>query len=394
MPPALDPPLEDTLSRAGEGGRLSRDDAVRLLHPSVPLAPLLAAAAALRNRGKGRTITYSRKVFIPLTNLCRDRCGYCTFRRNPDDLDAALLSPDRVLATVAAGARAGCTEALFSLGDAPERAFPEARAGLAALGYERTLDYLRAMCAVVLDRSPLFPHANPGLLADADLQALRPVSASLGLMLESVSRRLLRPGGAHHGTRTKDPAMRLGVLEAAGRLRIPFTTGLLVGIGETAEDRVDSLLAIRRLHDRFGHIQEVILQNFKSKPGIPMARAPEPSLDQMCRLTAVARLLLGGDMNLQAPPNLTADYSRLLDAGINDWGGVSPVTRDFINPEAPWPGLAQLREVTEARGFVLRQRLPVYPEYLRGRREFLADELADRLLSAVGADGLVPEAAA
>ncbi|HTU02306.1 MAG TPA: 7,8-didemethyl-8-hydroxy-5-deazariboflavin synthase CofG, partial [Candidatus Sulfotelmatobacter sp.] len=254
------------------------------------------------------------------------------------------------------------------------------------------LDYLRAMCALVLERSRLFPHANPGLMAEGDLRALRPVTASLGLMLESVSRRLLRPGGPHHGTLTKQPGARLRVLEAAGRLRIPFTTGLLIGIGETARERVDSLLLIRDLHRRFGHIQEVIVQNFRSKPGIPMAQAPEPSLDEMCRVTAVARLLLGPAMNLQAPPNLTTDFGRLLDAGINDWGGVSPVTADFINPEAPWPSLGRLRAATEARGFVLRRRLPVYPEYLLDRPDFLSAELAERLASAVGPDGLVPEA--
>ncbi len=376
---------------AAAGRDLSRDAAVQLLHPSTPLEPLLAAATALRDRGKGRIVTYSRKVFLPLTNLCRDRCGYCTFRRDPGDLDGWIMSPEQVLATVEEGARLGCTEALFSLGDAPEVVFPEARAELQRLGYRRTLEYLCAACALVLARSPLFPHANAGLMSPADLGALRPVNASLGLMLESTSLRLLQPGGPHHGAVTKHPRARLRVLEAAGELRIPFTTGLLIGIGETAEERVDSLLAIRSVHQRYGHIQEVIIQNFRAKPRIPMRDHPEPTLEEMLRTTAVARLILGPAVNLQAPPNLTQDYGRLLDAGINDWGGVSPITRDFINPEAPWPHLEALRAVTSSRGHVLRQRLPVYPEYILEHPAFLPAPLFERIRASVDADGLVPE---
>ncbi len=381
--------LAASLDAAAKGGGLSREAAIRLLQPSAPLEPLLAAASELRDRGKGKTVTYSRKVFLPLTNLCRDRCGYCTFRRDPPAADGWLMRPEQVLAVVGEGARLGCTEALFSLGDAPEIVFPEARALLAKLGYRRTLEYLRAACALVLDRSPLFPHANPGLMGEPDLRALKAVNASLGLMLESASPRLLLPGGPHHGAVTKQPRARLRVMELAGRLKIPFTTGILVGIGETAEERVDSLLAIRALHERYGHIQEVILQNFRAKPGIPMCDHPEPTREDMLRTTAVARLILGPAMNLQAPPNLTQEYGRLLEAGINDWGGVSPLTRDFINPEAPWPHLEELRTVTEARGFVLRQRLPVYPEYILDRPGFLPPGLSERIRAAVDADGLV-----
>jgi len=379
------------LDRAARGRGLSREAAIGWLRPEAPLVPLLAAAAELRDRGRGKTITYSRKVFLPLTNLCRDRCGYCTFRRDPGDPEGWIMAPEQVLAVVGEGARLGCTEALFSLGDAPEAVFPEARALLEKLGYRRTLEYLRAACRLVLDRSPLFPHANPGLMGEPDLRALKAVNASLGLMLESASPRLLLPGGPHHGAVTKHPRARLRVMELAGRLKIPFTTGILIGIGETAEERVDSLLALRALHERHGHIQEVIIQNFRAKPAIPMQHHPEPTLEDMLRTTAVARLILGPTMNLQAPPNLTQEYGRLLEAGINDWGGVSPLTRDFINPEAPWPHLTALRTVTEARGFALRQRLPVYPEYILDRPGFLPPELSERLRSAVGGDGLVPD---
>ena len=383
--------LGPDLEAAAAGRGLSRDAAIRLLESPAPLEPLLAAAAELRDRGKGKTITYSRKVFLPLTNLCRDRCGYCTFRRDPGDPDGWIMRPEQVLSVVEEGARLGCTEALFSLGDAPEAVFPEARTILQELGYRRTLEYLRAACALVLERSPLFPHANAGVMGEPDLRALKPVNASLGLMLESASPRLLEPGGPHHGAVTKHPRVRLRVIELAGQFKIPFTTGLLIGIGETAEERVDALFAIRAMHDRFGHIQEVIIQNFRAKPTIPMRDHPEPTLEEMLRTTAVARLILGPSMNLQAPPNLTQEYGRLLDAGINDWGGVSPLTRDFINPEAPWPRLEDLRRETESRGFVLRQRLPVYPEYILDRHEYLPSELAERIRGAVDGDGLVPE---
>ncbi len=384
-------PLSSALDAAAAGRGLSREVAIRLQEPSAPLPPLLAAAGALRDTGKGKTVTYSRKVFLPLTNLCRDRCGYCTFRRDPGDADGWVMTPEQVLTVVEEGARGGCTEALFSLGDAPEAVFPEARAILQGLGYRRTLEYLCAACALVLERSPLLPHANAGLMGEPDLRALKAVNASLGLMLESASPRLLLPGGPHHGAVTKHPRARLRVMEVAGHLKIPFTTGLLVGIGETAEERVDSLLAIRALHKRHGHIQEVIIQNFRVKLTIPMRDHPEPPLEEMLRTVAVARLILGPSMNLQAPPNLTQDYGRLLDAGINDWGGVSPLTRDFINPEAPWPHLDALRVATQARGFLLRQRLPVYPEYILDRREYLPPDLAERIRARVDSDGLVPE---
>jgi len=328
------------------------------------LPALLAAARAVRDQVKPGVITYSRKVFLPLTNLCRDYCGYCIFRRDPGQPGAHTMTPDEVLRVAHEGERLGCREALFSLGDKPEQMFPEMRATLRRLGYRSTLHYLEAMCELVLRETALIPHANPGLMSSAWLRRLRVVSPSLGLMLESTSRKLLRRGAAHDRAPDKPPELRLKTIAEAGKQAIPFTTGILVGIGETARDRVDSLFAILELHRRYGHIQEVIIQNFRVKPAIPMAEWPEPSRGEMLRTIAVARLILR-DMNIQAPPNLSApDYEELLSAGINDWGGISPLTPDFINPERPWPHLEELQRRTEAAGYQLKQRLPVYPEFL------------------------------
>ena len=362
-----------TLSKAPEvltetsssGAPLSKERACRLLRCSDEQLPaLLAEAVALKQRRKPGVITYSRKVFIPLTNLCRDYCGYCIFRRDPGQPGAHTMSPDEVLAVARAGEKLGCTEALFSLGDKPELIFPEMRERLRRLGYRSTLHYLEAMCELVLRETSLLPHPNPGLMSAEWIARLSAVSPSMGLMLESTGEQLLRTSAAHDNAPDKVPAKRLRTIEEAGKQGVPFTTGLLIGIGETLEDRIDTLLAIRDLHQEYGHIQEVIVQNFRVKPGIPMHDWPEPSQSEMLRTVAVARLLLP-DVNIQAPPNLSAPYfDELLDAGIDDWGGVSPLTPDFINPEKPWPHLEQLRGVTESRGYELRQRLPVYPEFL------------------------------
>jgi 7,8-didemethyl-8-hydroxy-5-deazariboflavin synthase CofG subunit len=328
------------------------------------LPALLAAARGAKEHFKPRVITYSRKVFLPLTNLCRDYCGYCVFRRDPVDPGAHTMTPDEVLEVARAGEKLGCTEALFSLGDKPELLFPEMRENLRHLGYKSTLHYLEAMCELVLRETSLLPHPNPGLLSSGWISRLAAVSPSMGLMLETTNNGLLRPGAAHHNAPDKVPARRLHTIEEAGKLQVPFTTGLLIGIGESPEDRVETILAIRDLHQRYGHIQEVIVQNFRAKPGIPMENWPEPSHGEMLRAVAVARLLLP-NVNIQAPPNLSAPYYEdLLDAGINDWGGISPLTPDYINPEKPWPHLDQLRLRTEAKGFQLLQRLPVYPEFL------------------------------
>jgi 7,8-didemethyl-8-hydroxy-5-deazariboflavin synthase CofG subunit len=357
--------LNSYLAELRSGLPLSRDLACRLIRaPEHELPELLAAAVEAKQRFKPSVITYSRKVFIPLTNLCRDYCGYCTFRRDPDEAGARTMSPDEVLAVARAGEKMGCSEALFSLGDKPEVAFREMREGLRRLGYSSTLQYLEAMCELVLRETSLLPHPNPGLLSTEWITRLAAVSPSMGLMLETTSTSLLAPGAAHDNAPDKVPVKRLGTIAEAGKQNVPFTTGLLLGIGETSEDRVNTLLAIRELHRRYGHIQEVIIQNFRAKPDIPMRDCPEPTRGEMLRAVAVARLLMP-DVNIQAPPNLSAPYyDELLDAGINDWGGISPLTPDFINPEKPWPHVEQLKIRTEAKGYSLRQRLPVYPEFL------------------------------
>ncbi len=353
------------LAEVRPGVAISRKAALHLIHcPDEDLPELLSAARTAKECFKHGVITYSRKVFLPLTNLCRDYCGYCTFRRDPGDPGAHTMTPDEVLKVARAGEKLGCTEALFSLGDKPELLFPEMRETLRRLGYKSTLHYLEAMCELVLRQTSLLPHPNPGLLSAEWIARLAAVSPSMGLMLETTNAALLASGAAHDNAPDKVPATRLRTIEEAGKKNVPFTTGLLIGIGESAEDRVDTLLAIRDLNDRYGHIQEVIVQNFRVKPTIPMAHWPEPSRAEMLRAVAVARLLLP-NVNIQAPPNLSAPYyDDLVDAGINDWGGVSPLTPDFINPEKPWPHLEELRLRTEAKGFALRQRLPVYPEFL------------------------------
>jgi len=371
---------------------ISHAEATRLIEaPAAGLPELVAAAGELRDRGRGRRVTFSKKVFIPLTTLCRDYCGYCTFRRDPGEPGARTLTPEEVVALAQAGGRLGAKEALFSLGDKPEALFPEHRAFLRRHGHRTTLGYLRAMCALTLDATPLLPHVNPGLMPERDLAALREASVSMGLMLETVSERLLAPGMAHHRAPDKVPARRLRTIALAGKLGVPFTTGILIGIGETPRERVDALAAIRDLHERYGHVQEVIVQSFRAKPRIAMRDTPEPSFDELVRTLAVARLLLGPDVNIQAPPNLSPGaYTPLLAAGLNDWGGVSPLTLDHINPEKPWPFIRELRDATHAAGFTLRERLAIYPEYTR-RPEFLAESLRERVRALVDEDGLVKE---
>src|SRR5712675_2188387 len=376
----------ELLAAVRDCGSLNREAAVYLgMEASLP--ELLAVATEVRARGKGTVVSFSKKVFIPLTTLCRDYCGYCTFRKDPGQPGAHFMTPDEVLALAERARDAGCKEALFSLGDQPERIFPEARDFLRQQGFTRTLDYAAAMCELVLERTGLLPHANPGVMDRAALERFKESNASVGLMLETVSSRLMRNGLAHFKAPDKVPALRLRTIEEAGKLSIAFTTGILIGIGETFEERIDSLLAIRTLHEKYGHIQEVIIQNFRAKPEIPMAAHPEPSLEDMLRTIAIARLILGPHMNIQAPPNLSYDdFPRLLDAGINDWGGISPVTKDFINPEAAWPQIAKLREETEARGFTLRERLALYPEYVT-RRDFLEPRVRERMQLLADSEG-------
>jgi 7,8-didemethyl-8-hydroxy-5-deazariboflavin synthase CofG subunit len=379
------------LGKAEQREPLTRDDAYALMHCRGDEAlRLYALASALRDEGHGRRITFSAKAFVPLTTLCRDYCGYCTFRRDPGEPGAHTMEIDEVVALCQAAERLGIKEALFSLGDRPEAAFPEHRAWLSARGHPSTLAYLGEACRAVVEQTALLPHANAGLMGQRDLQMLRDVNASMGLMLESVSQRLLGPGQAHDRAPDKVPARRLRTLEWAGALKIPFTTGILLGIGETLEDRVDALFAIRELHDRHGHIQEVIIQNFRTKPTIRFRDVPEPDFEDLKRTLAVARLVFGPSMSLQAPPNLSPHtYPELIRAGLDDWGGVSPLTIDHINPEAPWPLLVLLKEATERMGYDLRERLAVHPSYVVERPGFLSDRMREKVEAFTDTDGLV-----
>jgi FO synthase len=355
-------------------------------HPllALPLDELLARARAVRDERTGTRITYSPKVFIPLTMLCRDRCGYCTFAQPPARLEAPYLTPEQVLAIARSGADAGCHEALFTLGERPELRYPTAAEWLAAHGYASTVDYLAAMCRRVLDETGLLPHANAGALFPDELARLREVSPSQGMMVETLRDDL----DCHRGAPDKDPARRLATLEAAGELGIPFTTGILVGIGEDPVDRVRALEAIAASHARHGHVQEVIVQNFLPKPGTAMHQAPPCPQDEYLQAIAIARLVLPPEVHLQAPPNLSDDFGVLLDAGIDDWGGVSPITADHVNPERPWPALDRLREVTEARGFALAPRLTVYPEHALAPDRFLDPVLRFPVLDRSDAEAL------
>ena len=354
----------------------------------MPLGEMLARASALHDAGHGRVQTWSPKVFIPLTQLCRNLCHYCTFSQPPRPGEAAYLTREQVIAIARAGKAAGCTEALFTLGDKPELRFRAARDELARLGHETTLSYLAEIAAAVRDETGLLPHINAGVMDRADMEMLRGVSVSQGLMLESVSERLMQKGGAHYRSPDKTPATRLETIRLAGELAIPFTTGILIGIGETRAERLDALVAIRDLHARYGHIQEVIVQNFRAKPRTVMADAPEPDIDDLLWTIAAARILLGRDMNIQAPPNLSAaDFPRLLSAGINDWGGISPVTPDHVNPEAPWPEVARLRAATEAAGRSLVARLPVYPAFAQDNARWQHGAMIRHILASADASG-------
>ena len=382
---ALDRDTARILEGAVRGAGLTLADAYALIRSGDDELPaLVAAAGALRDRGKGRTVTYSRKVFLPITNLCRDRCSYCTFRKDPGDPGAWTMDRREIREWVTRARAQGCKEALMCLGDRPETAFAEYRATLREWGHESTIDYVREACEIAL-AAGLLPHTNAGLLTADEMRRLRPVNASLGLMLENVSPRLRARGMPHQHAPDKEPSRRLAMIAEAGRLRIPFTTGILLGIGETPEERVDSLVAIANLHATYGHVQEVIVQNFRSKPTTTMADAPEPSAADLARTIAVARLLLGPDANIQAPPNLSPDAHRLLlRAGINDWGGISPISRDYVNPEAAWPMIPALARTCAEEGFTLRERLAIYPEYVGPR--FLDPALAglvDRLAAGI-----------
>ena len=350
---------------------------------------LMEAARGVRDRRSGDVVTWSPKVFIPLTELCRDVCRYCTFAKTPGNVRAPYLTVDEAVDIARRGAEAGCTEALFTLGDQPERRYRAAREWLARMGFASTIDYLVHAARRVHEETGLLPHVNPGVMTREELARLREVSVSAGIMLESVSRRLCEKGGPHYGSPDKDPEVRLATLARAGELAVPFTTGILIGIGETRRERVESLLAIRDLEDRHGHIQEVIVQNFRAKPGTPMAAAPEPSLEDHLWTIAVARLVLGPGTSVQAPPNLRPGVlARLVEAGLDDWGGVSPVTPDHVNPEAPWPHLVELERATESAGKSLAPRLPLHPRFVTDPERWVDPGLRSAVLAASDGQGL------
>ena len=385
---------EELVERAVEE-RLEGEAAYELARfASLDPSPAMRAAAGVRDRLFGPRVSYSRKVFIPLTKLCRDNCGYCTFARAPAPGERAYLTPEEALEIARAGTETGCKEALFTLGDKPEKRYPEARRELREMGFETTIQYLVHVCGLVLEETGLLPHANPGVLLENEVRTLREVSVSQGIMVEQVSERLLGREMAHWASPDKVPARRLETLDAAGRLRVPFTTGLLIGIGETIEERVDTLLAIREQHERHGHLQECIVQNFRAKPGTRMQGAPEPDQNGMLATIALARLLLPESMAVQAPPNLaevaengTPYYARYIEAGINDWGGVSPVTPDHVNPERPWPHLAELERATEAKGYLLLERLALNPSYALGAEKWVDKNLRSHVWAAMDAEG-------
>ncbi len=347
-------------------------------------ADLFAEARRLRDEGKGRVVTFSRKVFVPITTLCRDRCTYCTFAK-PPGAGGEYLTPEDAMAIVGAGEVHGCTEALLTLGDSPESRWPQAAEFLDEQGAISTIDYVRMISEHINAETSLFPHANPGLMDDETQRLLRPSNPSMGLMLENISPRLLEPGMPHHNCPDKDPVRRVATIEAAGRQRVPFTTGILVGIGETPGEVIDSLFALADLQEVHGSIQEVIVQNFRAKADTRMRRDAEPTVQYFARIVAAARWILGATMNLQVPPNLTDDFGVHLDAGINDWGGVSPLTIDWVNPEAPWPHLEKLEQITNGNGFELKPRLPVYPEFIGD--EWIDPILLPKVQSATDDDG-------
>jgi FO synthase len=391
MPQATPQLLRRAVVRAGSGKTLSIDETEALLWArGDDLRRVMEIASALRELGHGRTVTYSRKVFIPLTMLCRDHCHYCTFAKPPAKLDRPFLTPDEVVAIAEAGRKMGCKEALFTLGDRPEERYDIARDWLANRGYASTLEYLRAVAIRVIEETGLLPHLNPGVMSYQELAGLKHASASMGMMLETSSDRLSERGGPHFASPDKVPAVRLRTIEDAGRLAIPFTTGILIGIGETPRERAESLFAIRDLHRLYRHIQEVIVQNFRAKPGTAMHRASEPEDEEFLAAVAVARLVLGPTMSVQAPPNLSDPDQRLrlLDAGINDWGGVSPLTPDHVNPEKPWPTIDALTATTADRGSVLRERLTIYGRFASRPDPYLASKMRAPVMALLGTDGL------
>lgn len=350
----------------------------RSLVESIPLDLLMAKAASKRDDYWGKVITYSKKIFVPLTNMCRDTCSYCTFVKHPDNPEAKIMSPQEVLLSAQMGEKSGCKELLFSLGEKPEKRYAKAKKALEALGYNSMTDYLHDMCKLVIERTSLLPHVNAGTLSEHELKKLKNVSASMGMMLETTSKTLNKKGEAHYACPDKVPIQRIRTLVAAGFSKVPFTTGILIGIGETFDERIEALLLIEKINNRFGHIQEVIIQNFQRKPDIAMAEHPEPTLNDMLQTIALARIILSPSISIQAPPNLEKEHIEYINAGINDWGGISPVTKDFINPQHPWPNIDTLDTMVRNIGFELGERLTVYPKF--NTQQFLSPIISAHIL--------------
>ena len=375
--------LHEIISKAAKLQRIEDSEAYVLSRIREDyLSELSDVASQIRDHLKGKQISFSPKVFIPLTRMCRDYCGYCTFRADPSDLEHLYLSKEQILDLAKKAESLGCTEALFTLGERPELKYKEAKIWLNDRGYKTTLEYLSDMTQMVMPQTSLFPHANPGTMSTREMENLNPSNPSMGLMLESTSEELYKSGGPHELAPSKRPVARLKTIQIAGELGIPFTTGLLIGIGETPKDRIDSLLAIREMNEKYGHIQEVIIQNFRAKPRTPMENFPDAISVEMMWTVAVSRLILGPNMNIQVPPNLSiSNFEKYVSVGINDWGGVSPLTIDHVNPEAPWPLIKELKSKTESQGYELVPRLPVYPEFFVNNKDFLSDTMCAQLNS-------------
>ena len=388
---AIDINLDDILQKTLEGKPLSKEHAYEIIN-SEATDFISGIAGKIRNRIKGRSITYSRKVFINLVNLCRDTCSYCTYKREPSDRSASMMTPQQVVTIAEAGRRFQCTEALFVTGERPEQRYPQVREWLRSVGHPSTVEYIREMSEMVLHKTGLLPHTNAGSLTKKEMSSLRDTNISLGVMLESASERLMAKGMPHEMAPSKNPKVRLRTLQNAGELKIATTTGLLVGIGESSEELIDSLFMIKEIHCRYGHIQELIMQNFAPKPETAMAKFLPPSHDYFLRSVALARIILP-EMNIQVPPNLTPNiFGRYIDAGINDWGGISPLTIDYVNPEFPWPSIESVKYVTRIKGYNLRARLPIYPEFVKKNNdEFIPAKLRSYIDLFTDANGFVKE---
>ena len=382
--------LQEILEKSLEGKMISKTDAVEIIN-SDQSDDIAYVARNIRNRIKRKSITYSRKVFINLVNLCRDKCNYCTYKREPSDTLASMMTPNQVLTIAETGKRFRCTEALFVTGERPEQRYEEARKWLRSVGHSSTVEYIREMSEMVLQKTGLLPHTNSGTLTKKEMSTLKDTNVSLGMMLESSSERLMAKGMAHELAPSKNPKVRVRALQNAGQLKIPTTTGVLVGIGETPEELLDSLFTIKEIHYSYSHIQELIMQNFVPKPGTEMAKFFPPSNDYFLKSGALARIIMP-EMNIQVPPNLTPNiFGKYIDVGINDWGGISPVTIDYVNPESRWPSIESVRSVTSSKGYDLRARLPIYPEFLRKNEKFIPDKLMSYIDLLSDASGLVRE---